>query len=98
MFGSVCISLKRVWRVCSDVRECAAILGSVQRSKVGECTGRFENVQRGLGVYARVYSDFGECAVRFESVQQCLGVCSNVKECAASFGACAASYESVQRG
>ena len=83
--------------MCSDVRECAAILGSAA-IEVGECTGRFENVQRGLGVYARVYSDFGECAVRFESVQQCLGVCSNVKECAARFGACAASYESVQRG
>ena len=55
-------------------------------------------MQRGLGVYARVYSDFGECAARFESVQQCLGVCSNVKECAASFRACAASDESVQRG
>ena len=55
-------------------------------------------MQRGLGVYARVYSDFEECAVRFDSVQQCLGVCSNVKECAASFGACAASDESVQRG
>ena len=55
-------------------------------------------MQRGLGVYVRVYSDFGECALRFESVQQCLGVCSNVKECAASFGACAASYESVLRG
>ena len=55
-------------------------------------------MQRGLGVYARVYSDFEECAVRFESVQQCLGVCSNVKECAASFRVCAASDESVQRG
>ena len=55
-------------------------------------------MQRGLGVYARVYSEFGECAASFESVQQCLGECSNVKECAARFGACAASYESVQRG
>ena len=82
--------------MCSDVRESAAMLGSVQRWRLGSVEGGLR--QRGLGVFARVYSDFGECAVRFESVQQCLGVCSNVKEYTASFGACAASYESVQRG
>ena len=81
--------------MCSDVRECAAMLGSVQRSRLG-------SVQGGLRMCSEVWECMQECTATLESVQRgsrvCSGVCSNVKECAASFGACAASYESVQRG
>ena len=62
MFGSVCNSVERVWRVCSDVRECAAMLGSVQRSRLG-------SVQRGLRMCSEVWECMQECTVTLESVQ-----------------------------
>ena len=48
--------------MCSDVRECAAMLGSVQRSRLG-------SVQGGLRMCSEVWECMQECTATLESVQ-----------------------------